>query len=411
SLKDVTKNVVLINNQTNQSGDNHYPILDGMNVKVQGPPPGMKTWSIPSGARRLSPTGGAHFGLEGFSSTDPTAPQDQSLGTIGMAPNLAFGGIGTTLKNPTDFHDVLLKWAKVDSVNKLWDPNAVPTDTNYSLSYRYLRAATQDPTTFVPPRPEFIPWIKVAASGYPYQDYVYGVPFSAWDMSYNPPRRLAVGHFENNQPNGLVDGRYFPALTTVDNGDAAGPREMCFIYSSPYTTTPVAPFNTNISNNATMPIMWVMTCARRNDPPYPGNDQFLITANKVNTSDHTFSWTTTKPTIADAAAAKMDVTKVNVFPNPYLGFNPQEINKYARFVTFNHLPASATIRIFSLSGTLVRTLIKNDASTQFFQWDLNNEKGFPVAAGMYIAYIDMHDLGTKTLKLGIIPEQQYLDRW
>jgi hypothetical protein len=46
------------------------------------------------------------------------------------------------------------------------------------------------------------------------------------------------------------------------------------------------------------------------------------------------------------------------------------------------------------------------------QWDLNNTNGFPVAAGIYIAYIDMPDLGvTKTLKLGVIPEQQYLDRY
>jgi hypothetical protein len=229
-------------------------------------------------------------------------------------------------------------------------------------------------------------------------------------MSYTPPRRLAVGHFENNQANGLVDGRYWPALTTVDNSAADGPREMCFIFSSPYTTTPFAPMNTNMSGNATTPMMWVLTCARRNDPPYPGNDQFLITANKVNTSDHTFSWASVKQVIGDAAAAKLDVTKANVFPNPYLGFNSLETNKYARFVTFTHLPASATIRIFNLSGTLVRTIIKNDPS-QFIQWDLNNEKGFPVAAGMYIAYIDMHDLGTKTLKLGVIPEQQYLDRW
>jgi hypothetical protein len=410
SVKDVTKNTTLISGQTNQSGDNHYPILDGMNIKVAGPPEGWKTFSIPSGVRRFSPVGGALFGLEGFTSSDPTAPQDTKAGTIGMAKNLAFGGIGTTLQSALDYHDVLIKWGAVDSINKLWDPNATPTDTNYSLSYRYLRASTADPTTFTTPRPEFLPWIKVKAAGYPYQDYVYGVPFSAWDMSYTPPRRLAVGHFENNQVNGLVDGRYFPALTTVDNGDAAGPREMCFIYSSPYTPTAVAPFNTNISGNATMPIMWVLTCARRNDPPYPGNDQFLISANIVNTSSNTFSWTSQKQVVGDPAAAKLDVTKANVFPNPYIGFNPLETNKFARFVTFNHLPASATLRVFNLSGVLVRTIIKNDPS-QFITWDLNNEAGFPVSAGMYIVYIDMHDLGTKTLKLGVIPEQQYLDRW
>ena len=110
--------------------------------------------------------------------------------------------------------------------------------------------------------------------------------------------------------------------------------------------------------------------------------------------------------------AKGDVKMINVFPNPYIGFNPQETNRYARFVTFNHLPANANIRIFNLAGVLVRTIVKKDPKTQFATWDLNNESGFPVSAGMYVVYIDMPDLGvTKTLKLGIIPEQQYLDRY
>ena len=88
-----------------------------------------------------------------------------------------------------------------------------------------------------------------------------------------------------------------------------------------------------------------------------------------------------------------------------------EVNKYQRFVTFTHLPKSAVIRIFNLSGVLVRTMRKDDR-TQFFQWDLRNENGFPVPAGMYIAHIDMPTLGkTKTLKLGVIPEQQFLDKW
>ncbi len=102
---------------------------------------------------------------------------------------------------------------------------------------------------------------------------------------------------------------------------------------------------------------------------------------------------------------------MNVFPNPYIGFNPQELNKYARFVTFTHLPRKATVRVFNLAGVLVRTLLKDDTS-QFFQWDLRNEDGFPVAAGMYLVYIDMPEVGkTKTLKLGVIPEQQFIDRW
>ena len=52
--------------------------------------------------------------------------------------------------------------------------------------------------------------------------------------------------------------------------------------------------------------------------------------------------------------AKNEIDKVNVFPNPYYGVNSEELNKYNRFVTFTHLPPKATIRIFNLAGVLVR---------------------------------------------------------
>ncbi|MBI1803722.1 MAG: T9SS type A sorting domain-containing protein [Ignavibacteriae bacterium] len=119
------------------------------------------------------------------------------------------------------------------------------------------------------------------------------------------------------------------------------------------------------------------------------------------------------------AAAKNEIEKINVFPNPYYGVNRAELSRFRRYVTFNHLPAYAKIRIFNLAGTLVRTVIKQDdpnASTQFTNWDLNNETGLPVASGMYIAYLELkdangNDLGTKTLKLMIVQEQQFLDNY
>ncbi len=42
----------------------------------------------------------------------------------------------------------------------------------------------------------------------------------------------------------------------------------------------------------------------------------------------------------------------------------------------------------------------------------SNSAGLPVASGLYIAYIDLPDLGkTKILKIAIIQEQQILDRF
>jgi hypothetical protein len=72
------------------------------------------------------------------------------------------------------------------------------------------------------------------------------------------------------------------------------------------------------------------------------------------------------------------------------------------------MPNQATIRIFNLAGQLVRTLNKNDQST-FFKWDLLNLVNYPVASGMYIAYIDVPNVGSKVVKMAVIQEQELLD--
>jgi hypothetical protein len=142
----------------------------------------------------------------------------------------------------------------------------------------------------------------------------------------------------------------------------------------------------------------------------PSGTVIRFVGNKPNTSADQFTFSTPAPTDSKALAVK-DVGDVNVFPNPYYGVNSEELNKYNRFVTFSHLPSVATIRIFNLAGVLVRK-IDHNSNDQFERWDLNNSNGLPAASGLYIAYIDMPNLGTtKILKLSIIQEQQILDRF
>jgi hypothetical protein len=160
-----------------------------------------------------------------------------------------------------------------------------------------------------------------------------------------------------------------------------------------------------------MPLMWLILADRRANVGWAKGDEFEIFANHVFTVNNSYAWAAPATVTGNLAAARNDVTKINVFPNPYFGFNPAESNKYQRFVTFTHLPSKATIRIFNVAGILVRVITKND-DTQFTTWDLNNSSGIPAAAGMYVAYIDMPDLGvTKTIKLGIVPQAQFLDRY
>ena len=106
--------------------------------------------------------------------------------------------------------------------------------------------------------------------------------------------------------------------------------------------------------------------------------------------------------------------KVNVYPNPLYGFNVA--TSYTNspsdqpFVTFSNLPEEITVRVYSLSGQLLRTLTQADKSSPtspFLRWDLQNESGLRVASGLYLAIVSSPKYGEKVLKFSIImPEKQ-----
>ena len=75
-------------------------------------------------------------------------------------------------------------------------------------------------------------------------------------------------------------------------------------------------------------------------------------------------------------------------------------------ISFNHLPVEATIKVYTLGGTMVREINKNDG-TQFATWDMNNQYGYPVASGIYIIHVDT-EYGEKILKLALVRETQVL---
>jgi hypothetical protein len=58
-------------------------------------------------------------------------------------------------------------------------------------------------------------------------------------MESDPPRRLAVGHLENNQPNWYGGCRLAAAHTDADVDNTAGTRtrEWFFIFDAPYAET------------------------------------------------------------------------------------------------------------------------------------------------------------------------------
>ena len=128
---------------------------------------------------------------------------------------------------------------------------------------------------------------------------------------------------------------------------------------------------------------------------------------KPNSSADTFTFSTEG---LGMMANSYDPDRISVWPNPYYGYNPEERDALDRRVMFSHLPEEgpATIRIFALDGTLVRTIHHNDTASQHATWNMKNNFELPVASGMYVAHIETNH-GDKILKLAVIQPEQRLD--
>ncbi|MFQ5707039.1 MAG: hypothetical protein ACE5HO_06285 [bacterium] len=153
-------------------------------------------------------------------------------------------------------------------------------------------------------------------------------------------------------------------------------------------------------------------------PPPPGTTIRFVTT-KPNSVNDVFTFSTQDyqalATQTDAVAAAQ---LVNIFPNPYFGQNPAEIDPVNRFVTITHLPGSnVTIRVFTLAGDIIKTIDdgvrqqQGTLGTQIAYWDLRNDQDVPVASGMYLIHVDMKELGQKVLKAAIFMPEERLDKF
>ncbi|MCH7762823.1 MAG: T9SS type A sorting domain-containing protein [Candidatus Marinimicrobia bacterium] len=122
---------------------------------------------------------------------------------------------------------------------------------------------------------------------------------------------------------------------------------------------------------------WIM-----NKPNLPGDVYF-------------FSTDSLKPKTFDYSPQR-----INVWPNPYFAYNPEERTPSERKVMFTHLPAEATIRIFDLAGNLIR-IIQHTDGTQYETWDLRNMANRRISSGIYIAHIETAS-GDQILKIAVI---------
>ena len=89
--------------------------------------------------------------------------------------------------------------------------------------------------------------------------------------------------------------------------------------------------------------------------------------------------------------------EINIVPNPYYGFSQYEHTALQNYVRIVNLPTNCTISIYTVNGTLIRTLTKGDASS-YVEWDLKNHANIPIAGGVYIIHVKAPGIGERTLK-------------
>ncbi len=99
---------------------------------------------------------------------------------------------------------------------------------------------------------------------------------------------------------------------------------------------------------------------------------------------------------------------VQIVPNPYYAYSAYEQNQFENIIKVTNLPARAVVTIYTLDGKFIQQFdrdampIINDGSnpalaqsqvTPALEWNLTNNKGIPVASGVYIFHISAPTLG------------------
>jgi hypothetical protein len=359
---------VLFSDMENQSGDDLYPIVNGMIVKVAGPALEGKDWDYTAG----SGTGDRWISGAGDG--------ELLYGGAYLGPNFTGSSIA-----PADYTTVEFRLGNVLE-GTVGPGEAYTVDTGHPNASKAAMYSTWGPGNFMG---------------------IVDVPFSAWDVSGDAPRQLDIC-FRDWDGNGRWDMHW-----ANDDESVALWYNYTWILNTDYSAgeswdaTDESEDYMGQNDIDGGPVLWALWLGPRGSRDFFGDDGTLtLIPNIVNSPVDVFSFTT--ESAATLSVTDDDLDMINIFPNPYYGFHRLEIVRSAKYATINHLPKKATIRIFNLGGNLVRTIEKDDV-TQYAEWDLENQYGFPVASGVYVIHIDLPDAGKeKVLKFALVQEEQIL---
>ena len=252
------------------------------------------------------------------------------------------------------------------------------------------------------------------------------------DMLWNPSARISspLGQqlflggehyfyvFDNNALYKDDDGEFpmydggkyaFDAFTDGSAGDRrktfAGMEWVYFPLLAPgfeYKTPQegLVPGEVVISVNVAKPYEPYATAA---DELGDGSLPYISTEESLELSDnqwypmYEFSTKGSEVFVNQEVVAEESLNLIDIVPNPYYAYSSYEQSRVDNRVKFINLPPECKIQVFTVNGTLIRILEKDNPNT-FLEWDLRNEAFIPVAGGIYLIHVSVPGVGDRVLK-------------
>ena len=138
------------------------------------------------------------------------------------------------------------------------------------------------------------------------------------------------------------------------------------------------------------------------------SDVYQLRLKKPFAGGDMFTFTSQGEAVATDRAQQQFEGSPYVVPNPYVGaasFEPDPFGVFGRGdrrMEFRGLPRNCAIRIYTVRGDLVQTLLHDGSTAGAVAWNLRSKDNMDVAPGLYIFHVDAGSAGTSIGKFAII---------
>ncbi|NOZ03863.1 MAG: hypothetical protein GXO92_04535 [FCB group bacterium] len=217
-------------------------------------------------------------------------------------------------------------------------------------------------------------------------------PFVVWNITENKPVRFVI---IESIPNGLWDPEESIILLQGETGMNTSYQVNFFLDTLKIDTVFIND-TTFVLDTTIVPIEEVEA----------GDIIGIYTSKPFGNDVYSFR---TRSSRVDQKRAKDELDRIAVVPNPYVvaaSWEPRHLyvsGRGKRKIDFIHLPRECTIKIYTLAGFLVDTIVhQSDLEDGSESWDLLSKDGLEIAYGIYIYHVDAPGVGEKVGKFAVI---------